>query len=75
MFTKLCIAVASVLITLASAMPDGSPPPPVIPPTSNQCCTSVGDSASSAFSEVAALLGLNVPVGLGCSPITVVGAN
>ncbi|KAJ7241013.1 hypothetical protein B0H12DRAFT_1133967 [Mycena haematopus] len=80
MFSKLSIAVASVLITLAAAMPNGSPPPPVTPPTSAQCCTSVVSSTSSAASAVAALVGLDltgldVPVGLSCSPITVVGNN
>ncbi|KAJ7077534.1 hypothetical protein B0H15DRAFT_561004 [Mycena belliarum] len=54
--------------------------PPTSAPTSKQCCTSVQNSNSSACSAVAALVGLdlsglNVPVGLGCSPITVVGNN
>ncbi|KAF7342279.1 Hydrophobin 2 [Mycena venus] len=80
MFSKLSVVVASVLITLAAAMPNGTPPPPVTPPTSNQCCSSVQSSSSSAVSAVAALLGLdlsglNVPIGLGCSPITVLGNN
>ncbi|KAJ7241057.1 hypothetical protein B0H12DRAFT_1134087 [Mycena haematopus] len=80
MFSKLSIAVASVLITLAAAMPNGSPPPPVTPPTSSQCCASVVSSTSSAASAVAALVGLDltgldVPVGLSCSPITVGGNN
>ncbi|KAJ7912723.1 hypothetical protein B0H13DRAFT_1874565 [Mycena leptocephala] len=53
---------------------------PVTPPTSPQCCNSVVSSSSAAASGVAALLGLdltglNVPVGLSCSPITVVGNN
>ncbi|KAK6997331.1 hydrophobin 2 [Favolaschia claudopus] len=79
MFSKLSIAVASVLITLAAAIPN-SPPPPVTPPSSPQCCNSVVSSTSAAASGVAALLGLdltglNVPVGLSCSPITVVGNN
>ncbi|KAJ7898587.1 fungal hydrophobin [Mycena olivaceomarginata] len=80
MFSKLSLVAASVLITLAAAIPGGTPPPPVTPPTSPQCCTSVESSTSSAVSAVAALLGLdltgiNVPIGLGCSPITVVGNN
>ncbi|KAJ7237451.1 hypothetical protein B0H12DRAFT_1138832 [Mycena haematopus] len=80
MFSKLSIAVASVLITLAAAMPNGSPPPPVTTPSSPQCCTSVVPSTSSAASAVAALVGLDltgldVPVGLSCSPITVAGNN
>ncbi|KAJ7607082.1 POH2 hydrophobin [Mycena polygramma] len=80
MFFKPSVVVASVLITLAAAMPNGSPPPPVTPPSSPQCCTSVQSSSSSAVSAVAALLGLdlsglNVPIGLGCSPITVIGNN
>ncbi|KAJ7610459.1 hydrophobin [Roridomyces roridus] len=77
MFSKLFVA--SVFVTLAAAIPN-SPPPPVTPPTSNQCCSSVVSSTSSAASAVAALVGLDltgldVPVGLSCSPITVVGNN
>ncbi|KAJ7697377.1 hypothetical protein B0H17DRAFT_1177649 [Mycena rosella] len=78
MFSKLSIVVTSVIITLAAAIPTTTPP--VTPPTSNQCCSSVQSSSSSAVSAVAALLGLDlsgldVPVGLGCSPITVIGNN
>ncbi|KAJ6486758.1 hydrophobin 2 [Mycena sanguinolenta] len=76
MFSKLFTT--SVLITLAAAMPWDTPP--VTPPTSNQCCNSVVPSSSSAASAVAALLGLDltgldVLVGLSCSPITVAGNN
>ncbi|KAJ7834997.1 fungal hydrophobin [Mycena olivaceomarginata] len=78
MFSKISVVVTSVLITLAAAT--GTPPPPVTCPTSPRCCSSVQDSNSSAASAVAALLGLdltglNVPVGLSCSPITVIGNN
>ncbi|KAJ7723608.1 hydrophobin 2 [Mycena maculata] len=78
MFSKLSVIVTSVLITLAAAIPNATPP--VTPPTSNQCCSSVVPSSSTAASTVAALLGLSltgldVPVGLSCSPITVVGNN
>ncbi|KAF7336036.1 Hydrophobin 2 [Mycena sanguinolenta] len=79
MFSKLSVVCTSVLITLAAAMPGGTTPP-VTTPTSNQCCNSVVSSTSSAASVVAALLGLdltglNVPIGLSCSPITVLGNN
>ncbi|KAJ7627199.1 hydrophobin 2 [Roridomyces roridus] len=78
MFSKLSIVTASVLITLAAAIPNTTPP--VTPPTSNQCCSSVVSSTSTAASAVAALVGLDltgldVPVGLSCSAITVVGNN
>ncbi|KAJ7441064.1 hydrophobin 2 [Mycena galericulata] len=78
MFSMLSVVVSSVLITLAAAAPWTTPP--VTPSTSNQCCNSVVSSSSSAASLVAALLGLdltglNVPVGLSCSPITVLGNN
>ncbi|KAJ7449488.1 hydrophobin [Mycena galericulata] len=78
MFSKLSIVVTSVLITLAAAIPNQTPP--VTPPTSDQCCDSVVSSSSTAASAVAALLGLDltgldVPVGLSCSPITVIGNN
>ncbi|KAJ7128556.1 hypothetical protein C8R44DRAFT_850958 [Mycena epipterygia] len=78
MFSKLSVVVTSVFITLAAANPWTTPP--VTPPTSNQCCSSVQSSSSSDVSAIAALLGLdlsglNVPVGLSCSPITVIGNN
>ncbi|KAJ7449490.1 hydrophobin [Mycena galericulata] len=78
MFSKLSVVVTSVLITLAAAIPNQTPP--VTPPTSDQCCDSVVSSSSSAASAVAAVLGLDlsgldVPVGLSCSPITVLGNN
>ncbi|KAJ7914084.1 hydrophobin 2 [Mycena leptocephala] len=80
MFSKLSVVVASVLITLAAAMPAPNDTPPVTPPDSPQCCTSVVPSSSSAASAVAALVGidlsgLDVPVGLSCTPITVAGDN
>ncbi|KAJ7757392.1 POH2 hydrophobin [Mycena maculata] len=78
MFFKLSVVVTSVFITLAAAIPNTTPP--VTTPTSNQCCDSVVSSSSTAASVVAAVLGLdltglNVPVGLSCSPITVLGNN
>ncbi|KAJ7457557.1 hydrophobin 2 [Mycena galericulata] len=78
MFSKLSVVATSVLITLAAATPWTTPP--VTPPTSNQCCNSVESSSSSVVSTVAALLGLDlsgldVPIGLSCSPITVLGNN
>ncbi|KAF7336064.1 Hydrophobin 2 [Mycena sanguinolenta] len=76
MFSKLFAT--AVFITLAAAIPNTTPP--VTTPTSDQCCNSVVPSSSAAASAVAALLGLdltglNVPVGLSCSPITVGGNN
>ncbi|KAJ7839654.1 fungal hydrophobin [Mycena leptocephala] len=62
MFSKLSVVVTSVLITLAAAMPNGTPPPPVTPP-------------SSPHRPRLDLTGINVPVGLSCSPITVAGNN
>ncbi|KAJ7128345.1 hypothetical protein C8R44DRAFT_979122 [Mycena epipterygia] len=78
MFSKLSVVVTSVLITLAAAIPNTTPP--VTTPTSDQCCSSVQSSSSSAVAPVAALLGLDltgldVPVGLSCSAITVIGDN
>ncbi|KAF7326468.1 Hydrophobin 2 [Mycena sanguinolenta] len=79
MFSKLSVVAVSVLVTLAAAMPGGTKPP-VTTPTSNQCCSSVESSSSNAVGLVAALLGLDlsgldVPIGLSCSPITVLGNN
>ncbi|KAJ7235788.1 hydrophobin 2 [Mycena rebaudengoi] len=80
MFSKLSIVIASVLITLAAAIPTGTPPPPIIPPSSPQCCSSVVPSTSTAASSVAArlgldLTGLDVLIGVSCSPITGVFPN
>ncbi|KAF8209072.1 hypothetical protein K438DRAFT_1754122 [Mycena galopus ATCC 62051] len=79
MFSKLPVVVmTSIFISLAAATPTTKPP--VIPPTSDQCCKSVVSSTSAAASAVAALVGLDldgldIPVGLSCSPITVAGNN
>ncbi|KAJ7271481.1 fungal hydrophobin [Mycena rebaudengoi] len=76
MFSKLSVIVASVLVTLAAATPMArNTPPATTPQDSPQCCSSVVSSSSTAASAVAALLGLDltgldVPVGLSCSPIT-----
>ncbi|KAJ7276755.1 fungal hydrophobin [Mycena rebaudengoi] len=81
MFSKLSVIVASVLVTLAAATPTArTNTPPTTPQNSPQCCNSVVSSGSTAASAVAALLGLdltglNVPIGLSCSPITVAGNN
>ncbi|KAJ7733196.1 fungal hydrophobin [Mycena olivaceomarginata] len=80
MFSKLSVVVTSVLITLAAAMPNGTPLPPVTPPTSPQCCASVTSAQDGAASLVTAIFGLDlsgvlVDVGLSCSPITVIGNN
>ena len=61
-------------------MPSGTPPPPITPPDSPQCCFSVVPSTSAAASAIAGLLGIDltgidVPVGLSCSPITALGNN
>ncbi|KAJ7628036.1 fungal hydrophobin [Mycena polygramma] len=79
MFSKFSAVVVSALICLAAAIPNGTPLPPVTPPDSAQCCSSVQSSSSSAaVTDVAKLLGLDlsgldVPIGLSCSPITVIG--
>ncbi|KAJ7610417.1 fungal hydrophobin [Roridomyces roridus] len=80
MFSKLSIVATSVLITLAAASPWTTTISSVPPPTSDQCCDSVVSSTSTAASGVLALVGLDldgldIPVGLSCSPITVIGNN
>ncbi|KAJ7184995.1 hydrophobin 2 [Mycena filopes] len=80
MFPKFSLAVTAALLTLAAAIPNGTPPPPVTPPTVPTCCASVVPASSGAASLVAAILGLDlsgilVDVGLSCSPITVIGNN
>ncbi|KAJ7659025.1 fungal hydrophobin [Mycena polygramma] len=75
MFSKLSLVATSLLITLAAAIPTAVP---VTHPTSNQCCQSVVDSSSTAAGKVLGLLGIDlgeitIPVGLDCSPITVLG--
>ncbi|KAJ7084697.1 hypothetical protein C8R44DRAFT_894132 [Mycena epipterygia] len=78
MFAKFSAVVTSVLITFAIAIPNTTPP--VTIPSSAQCCNSVQPSNSSAVAAVADLLnitvsGLNVPIGLGCTPIIVANIN
>jgi len=78
MFSKLSLVFTSVFVILVAAIPTTTPPVPS--PTSPQCCSSVVSSTSEAASAVAALVGLDftgidVPVGLSCSPITVIGNN
>ncbi|KAJ7898595.1 hydrophobin 2 [Mycena olivaceomarginata] len=71
MFPKLSLAVTAVLATLAVASPT--------PSTTTQCCNSVQQSNSAQGASILALLGVVVdavvPIGLGCSPITVAGNN
>ncbi|KAJ7912114.1 hypothetical protein B0H13DRAFT_2478277 [Mycena leptocephala] len=78
MLSKLPGAASSVHVFLVAATPTTMPRAP--PPTSNRCCRSVVLSTSTAASAVAGILGLDltgldVPVGLSCSPITVGGDN
>ncbi|KAJ6518293.1 hydrophobin [Mycena vitilis] len=80
MFSKLSLIVPAMLVSLAAASPWGSPPPPVVPPTSNQCCSSVQAANSVAALAAAALAlvdltGISVPIGLDCSPLTLIGNN
>ncbi|KAJ7364711.1 hydrophobin [Mycena albidolilacea] len=71
MFPKLSLAVTAVLATLAVASPTPSP--------TAQCCNSVQQSNTAQGASILALLGVVVdavvPIGLGCSPITVGGNN
>ncbi|KAI0746809.1 fungal hydrophobin, partial [Daedaleopsis nitida] len=61
--------------------PTGSPPPASSCSTGPvQCCNSVQKADSKGASVLLGLLGIvlqnvNVPVGLGCSPITVIGVG
>ena len=83
MFSKLALtAVVSALLAAATAIPtpDGS-----AAGTCNtgplQCCNTIGQSSDdSVTAGLPALLqvilkGLNVPIGLNCDPITVIGAG
>ncbi|KAJ7030760.1 hypothetical protein C8F04DRAFT_1236304 [Mycena alexandri] len=80
MFSKLSVVVASVLITLAAAIPWGTPPPPVTPPhlppvlqqrRPIQQCRRIGGCRPSRARPQRH----RRPVGLSCSPITVAGNN
>ncbi|KAJ7260702.1 hypothetical protein C8J57DRAFT_1232952 [Mycena rebaudengoi] len=85
MFSKLSVVVTSVFLTLAAATPAARTTitPPTTPQDSLQCCKSVVNSSSlglfCALDHLSCfdldLTGLNVPIGLNCSPITVVGNN
>ncbi|KAJ7591622.1 hydrophobin 2 [Mycena floridula] len=71
-------AITLALATLAVATPTVRNDKPTSP--GNVCCSSVQDASAPGISSILALLGINVSsvtglVGLGCSPITVVGAG
>ncbi|KAF7288909.1 Hydrophobin 2 [Mycena indigotica] len=82
MFANLKYTAVLALATLAVAVPNSglqsrNDPPPSDSP---QCCNSVVSSTSSVVSGLLALLGIdlggaNIPIGLSCSPITVIGNN
>ncbi|CDO70112.1 hypothetical protein BN946_scf184806.g39 [Trametes cinnabarina] len=75
------------LAILAVAMPGGTTPAPAPSPTGStcstgaiQCCSSVQSSKSDAITTILGLLGIVIGditglVGLGCSPISVVGVG
>ncbi|KAJ7063920.1 hydrophobin [Mycena amicta] len=71
MFNKLVALFA--LFTLAAAAPSPRADGP-------QCCASVIPTSDPSLAALSALVGvnlagLNVPIGLSCSPITVIGNN
>ncbi|KLO13694.1 fungal hydrophobin [Schizopora paradoxa] len=73
MFSKLFVAASLAILAVATPMPNGEP-------TANACCTSTTTAGNSAFASLFKSIGIdvsdvNVPIGLGCSPITVVGVS
>ncbi|KAJ7588101.1 hydrophobin 2 [Mycena floridula] len=71
-------AITLALATLAVATPTSRNTAPTSPGT--ECCSSVQDASSPGAVAILALLGIDASsitglVGLGCSPITVVGAG
>ncbi|KAJ7227014.1 hypothetical protein GGX14DRAFT_627832 [Mycena pura] len=73
MLSKLSLLATSLLVTVAVA---NYPPAP--PGTINQCCATVGSKSNPVIAELAALLGVDISgilsnLGVGCTPITVLG--
>ncbi|KAJ7303793.1 hypothetical protein DFH08DRAFT_903536 [Mycena albidolilacea] len=72
MFSKLSLAVTAVLATLAVASPTN-------PSATTLCCNSIQQSntaqAAGALALIGAVVDAVVPIGLGCSAITVAGNN
>ncbi|KAJ7599340.1 hydrophobin 2 [Mycena floridula] len=71
-------AIALALATLAVATPTSRNTAPTSP--GDVCCTTVEDASSPGAAAILAALGIDASsitalVGLGCSPITVVGAG
>ncbi|KAJ7587122.1 hydrophobin 2 [Mycena floridula] len=69
-------AITLALATLAVATPTIR----TAAPPGTECCSSVQDASAPGISTILALLGINVSsvtglVGLGCSPITVIGVG
>ncbi|KLO13693.1 fungal hydrophobin [Schizopora paradoxa] len=76
MFSKLFVAASLAILAVATPAPWGSSGST----TPNACCTSTTTAGNSAFAGLFQSLGIdisnvNVPIGLGCSPITVVGVS
>ncbi|KAJ7825808.1 fungal hydrophobin [Mycena olivaceomarginata] len=74
MFPKLSLAVTAVPATLAVASPTNPSPP-----ATTLCCNSVQQSnsadAAGALAAIGVIVNAVVPIGLGCSAITVAGNN
>ena len=82
MFSKLALtAVVSALLAAATAIPTPDGGAGSCNTGALQCCNTVGQSGDSAVTAgLPALLqvvlkGLNIPIGLNCDPITVIGAG
>ncbi|KAJ7572548.1 hydrophobin 2 [Mycena floridula] len=75
-------AIALALVTLAAATPArrNDSPPTTCPTSGAQCCSTVENASSPGVDTILKSIGVDVSsitaqVGLGCSPITVVGIN
>jgi hypothetical protein len=83
MFSKLTLASvvsAMALLAVATPVPTDGGSSSQCNTGSTQCCTSVSTSGDPVTKLLLGLLGvavngLNVPIGLTCSPLTIIGAN
>ncbi|KAH8109099.1 hydrophobin-251 [Phellopilus nigrolimitatus] len=79
MFSKLAFVASLAVLAVATPAPT-SPPPSQCDTGPIQCCSSVQSAGSPSIASLLGLLGIvvqdvTVPIGVNCSPISVIGVG